>query len=56
MPYILMFYLWAASTYAGDTVTMVEFSSREKCEAAGQSAANKFGGLASKPYYICVPK
>lgn len=54
--FVLMFYLWTATVNAGGHVSMAEFSSRERCEAAGAAAAAKFGGTASKPYWLCVPK
>lgn len=56
MTYILMFYLWTASTSAGGYVTMQEFSTEQACEIAGNLAADKFGGFVSKPIWICVPK
>lgn len=56
MSYVLFFYLWTASAHAGASVTMTEFSSEARCEAAGEAASKKFGGLASNPYWLCMPK
>lgn len=55
-PFILMFYLWTPSQNAGATVTMIEFSSIQSCEAAGKVASDKFSGFLSKASYLCVPK
>lgn len=54
--YILLFYMWVPSLYPSAPVTAVEFSSLERCEAAGKMATEKFGGLASKLFYLCLPK
>jgi hypothetical protein len=54
--FILMFYLWTPSVHAGAAVTFAEFSSQEKCEAAGKAAEAKFSGLMSQALWLCVPK
>lgn len=56
MIYVLLFHLSTPSTQGGMTLMAHEFSSQVRCEEAGKAAEKKFGGLVSRPYWICVPK
>ncbi len=57
MTWILILTFYASTLSHGDSVSILsqEFSSKEKCEAAGK-ASNKFDTLMKSVKYICVEK
>jgi hypothetical protein len=54
--FILMFHLSTPSAGGGMTLMSAEFSTQARCEAAGRAAEKKFGGMMSRPYWLCVEK
>lgn len=57
MTWILILTFYASTLSKGDSVSMIaqEFSTKEKCLAAGKSA-NKFDTFMKSVKYICVEK
>ena len=56
MTFILLFHLSTWSAGGGMSLVSAEFTSKEKCEMAGSAAEKKFGGIYSRPFWICVEK
>ena len=54
--FVLIFFLWTPNEHAGAAVTFAEFSTKERCEVAGEAAKDNFAGILSSTYWICVPK
>ncbi len=53
---ILTFYASSMSDSDSSSIFSQEFSSKEKCEAAGSRAHDKFDTLMKSVKYICVEK
>lgn len=54
--FILLFHLSTWSAGGGMSLMSAEFTTRQKCEAAGEAAVKKFGGVYSRPFWLCVEK